>query len=55
MSMMPAGQADRERVVVADAVALQHWFTASGDLVGKLVDCALDAAARHAADDFARG
>ena len=48
-----AGQPDRERVVVADAVALQHRHPGGHDLLGQLVDRALDAAAADAADRLA--
>ena len=40
-----AGEADRKGVVVADAVALQLGSPAGDDLVGRLVDRALDAPA----------
>ena len=50
-----AGQPDRERVVVADAVALQHRRAGRDDLLGQLVDRALDAAAGDAADGLAAG
>ena len=48
-----AGQADGERVVVADAVALQHRTAVREDLLAELVDRALDAAAGDAADRLA--
>ncbi len=40
-----AGQADAERGVVTDAIALQHRLAAGDHLAGQLVDGALDAAA----------
>ena len=50
-----AGQADGERVVVADAVALQLGLPGCDDLVGEFVDGGLDAAAGHRAGDRAVG
>ena len=50
-----AGQPDRERVVVADAVPLQDRLAAGHHLLRELVDRALDAAAGHAADRLAVG
>ena len=50
-----AGQPDGERVVVADAVALQHRLAAGQHLLRQLVDRALDAAAGDAADRLAVG
>ena len=50
-----AGQSDGERVVVADAVALEHRSAVSGDLLAELVDGALDATTRDRADGFAGG
>ena len=49
-----AGQADRERVLVADAVALQHRLPVGHHLLGQLVDRALDAATGHRTDGLAR-
>jgi hypothetical protein len=48
-----AGQAHRERVIVTEAVPLQHRLATLSDLGGKLVDRALDAAARDGADHLA--
>src|SRR6185437_7265342 len=50
-----AGQADRERVVVADPVGLVYRVTGLADVQRQLVDGALDAAARHAADHLVVG
>ena len=50
-----AGQADGERVVVADAVALERRHAGLDDVLGLLVDRALDAAAGDAADRGAVG
>ena len=47
-----AGEADRQRGVVADAVALQHRLPGLEHLLGELIHRALDASAGHAADDF---
>ena len=53
-SMMPPQvRPDGEGVVVGDAVALQHRPPVVADLLPELVDRALDAAARHAADRLA--
>ena len=48
-----AGQADGERVVVGDAVPLQDRPPGRDDLLGQVVDRALDAAAGDAADRLA--
>ena len=45
-----AGQPDRERVVVGDAVPLEHRLAGRDDRLGQLVDRALDAAAGDRAD-----
>src|SRR5262249_37659960 len=50
-----AGEPHRQRGVVADPVPLQHRLAALADLLGQLVDRALDAPAGHAADDFPSG
>ena len=50
-----AGQADRERVVVADAVGRQHRLPGLADLLGHLVHGPFHATARHAAGDLALG
>ncbi|CAM5564944.1 hypothetical protein SANTM175S_00237 [Streptomyces antimycoticus] len=50
-----AGQPDREGVVVADSVALQHGPAAVGHLLRQFVDGALDTAAGDAADRGAIG
>ena len=50
-----AGQAHREGVVVTDPVGLQDGLAGRSDLAAQLVDGALDAAARHAADHLAVG
>ena len=48
-----AGQPHRERVVVTETVTLEHRLAGLDDLVGELVDGALDAAAGDRADDLA--
>ena len=50
-----AGQADREGVVVGDAVPLQHGGARGHDLLAELVDRALDAAAGHGPHGLAAG
>ena len=49
-----ARQPDSERVVVADAIGLQHRLAGAADLTGDLVYGALDAPAGHAPHHVAR-
>ena len=51
----PAGQANGERVVVADPVPLQPWNPGLGHLDSRLVHRSLDAAAGNRAADRAVG